>query len=122
MAAVGSVTYTEDTVGAVKVIKAAWTSDASGNVSGTLTTKTYDGEIISCATIPAGGGNQPTTYAIQFQDSNGIDVLCGSGTGRSITATEYLKKPLGSVASDTLQLVISGAGASKQGTAYLSIR
>ena len=122
MAAVGTTTLTETTVGSVKRIKFAWTSDASGNVSGTPTTGVYDGEIIAITTIPSGGGTAPTTYTIAVKDADGNDVLCGLGTTRSINTTEFLKKPLGAVTLSTLELSIASAGNAKQGTAYLWLR
>ena len=120
--AAGTVTITETTVGSMKLVEFQWTSDASGNVNGTFTVGAYSGEVTSIATVPGTSGNQPTTYTISVLDGNGIDLLCGLGTTRSITATEYLKKPLGAVAFDKLQLNISSAGNAKQGTAYLFLR
>jgi hypothetical protein len=122
MAAVGTTTLTETTVGSVKRVKFAWISDASGNVSGSPTAGIYDGEVIAITTIPSGGGTVPTTYTITVKDADGNDVLCAGGTTRSTTATEWLKKPLGAVTLSTLELGISGAGNAKVGTAYIWIR
>ena len=122
MAAVGTTTLTETTFSSVKRIKFAWTSDASGNVSGTPTAGTYDGEVIAIETIPGTGGTVPTTYTITVQDADGNDVIAGLGTTRSTTATEWLKKPLGAVAASTLTLTIASAGNAKTGIAYLWIR
>jgi len=120
--AAGSITFTEATSGSVKLITFAWTCDASGNVSGNPTAKTYNGEIVACVTVPAGGGNAPTAYTLQIQDANGVDVLAQTGTARSTTNQETLKKPLGAVADSALTLVIASAGNAKQGTVYLFIR
>src|SRR5271166_1780600 len=119
----GTVLYTEIAkIGTMKLIAAAWTSDASGNVNGTATAVVYDGEVSEAATVPGTAGVQPTSYTVSWLDNQGLDAICGLGTTRSITATEYLKKPLGAVASSTLTLNISSAGNAKQGTAYLWIR
>ncbi len=122
MSAVGAITLTEQTFGSIKRIKFAWTSDASGNVSGIPTANVYDGEIISCVTVPSGGGTAPTAYTLQIQDADGVDVLAQAGTARSTSAQETLKKPLGAVAASTLSLVIASAGNAKQGTVYLNLR
>ncbi len=122
MAAVGTTTLTETLVGSVKRVKFVWTSDASGNVSGTPTTGVFDGEVIAIETIPSGGGTAPTTYTITVKDADGNDVLCGLGTTRSATVTEWLKKPLGAVTLSTLELGIASAGNAKVGTAYIWIR
>lgn len=122
MAAVGSITLTEQTYSSVKLITLAWTSDASGNVSGIPTVKLYDGVICACVTVPSGGGTAPTAYTLQIQDSNGVDVLAQAGVARSTTNQETLKSPLGAVANSTLSLVIASAGNAKQGTVYLYLR
>lgn len=118
----GSITFTEQTSGSVKLVILAWTSDASGNVSGTPTLKAYNGAVIACVTVPAGAGNAPTAYTLQIQDANGVDVLAQAGTARSIANQETLKAPLGAVADSALTLVIASAGNAKQGTVYLYLR
>lgn len=122
MSAVGTVTLSETTYSGIRRVKFAWTSDASGNVSGTPTVGVYDGILVACATTPGAGGTQPTSYGITISDADGNDILCGSGSARSTTATEYIKSPQGAVAASVLSIGISAAGASKTGTAYLWIR
>lgn len=122
MAAVGAITLTEQTYSSVKLIKFAWTSDASGNVSGIPTLNVYDGQVLACVTVPAGGGVAPTAYTLQILDGNGVDVLAQAGTARSTTAQETLKAPLGAVSASALSLVIASAGNAKQGTVYLFLR
>lgn len=122
----GTVVYTEIfTKGAragldMKLLRADWTSDASGNVNGTPSPNSYDGVAIALATKP--GVATPTTYSVSFIDDQGLDLVCGLGVTRSISATEYIKAPLGAVAESQLTLNISGAGNAKQGTAWLWIR
>src|SRR5436305_887919 len=77
----------------VKQVVVAWTSDASGNASGT--TDKIVGWLIKGVTVPAAGGSAPTNlYDLAVTDANGVDVLgncrpggcgaptaCGSGPG-----------------------------------------
>lgn len=120
--AAGTITLVETTSFSVKCISFAWTSDASGNVNGIPTLKAYDGAVIACVTVPAGGGAAPSAYTIQILDANGVDVLSQAGTARSTTLQETLKAPLGVAANSPLSLVIAGAGNAKQGTVYLFLR
>jgi hypothetical protein len=123
MAAVGSITFTEQSFSSVRRITFAWTSDASGAVSGIPTVGAFDGAIIACVTVPSGGGTAPSaSYTLQILDSAGVDVLAQAGTARSATAQETLKSPLGAVAASTLSLVIAAAGNAKQGTVHLFLR
>lgn len=117
-----SITFTEQTSGSVTLVIFAWISDASGAVSGIPSLKTYNGQVLACVTVPAGGGNAPTGYTLQIQDANGVDLLAQAGVTRSTTAQETLKAPLGAVADSALTLVIAGAGNAKQGTVYLFLR
>lgn len=119
--AAGSVVITEKNFPSVKLITFAWTSDASGVVSGlATTTNRYSGQAIELATVP---GASVSSYVISILDSNSLDIVCGAGTGRSTTLTEYLKQAsLGGVSDDVLTLSITGAGNAKTGTAYLLIR
>ncbi len=122
MAAVGSITLTEQTFTSIKLVKFAWTSDASGNVSGIPTVNSYEGLVLACVTVPTGGGTAPTAYTFSIQDANGVDVLAQAGTARSTSAQETLKAPLGVIALSTLTLVLASAGNAKQGTVYLFLR
>jgi tartrate dehydratase alpha subunit/fumarate hydratase class I-like protein len=125
MAAAGSATITPVNLRPIKKVKVAWTSDASGNVNGgaAVTPDTYTGKILGIVTIPAGGGVQPTSYAVKLVDSDGVDQTLGNVTGRSITAQEAVQgTSLGFVVESTLELQISGAGNAKQGTAYIYIQ
>ena len=123
MATDGSVVITEVTYSSMKLVTFAWTSGADGGVNGFSTTKAdYSGEVSLVVTVPGTSGSQPTSYTVSVIDSNGIDLLCGGGTTRSTTLTEYLKRPLGAVGSSALSLVVTGAGAAKSGTVYVFLR
>lgn len=125
--AVGTVTYTEETLriyGQIKKIKAAWTCTAGGAASGTLTDNIYSGEIIRLVTVPATAGDAPTdNYDVTLVDEDGTDVLMGSGVDRDTANTEQvLASSLGCVANDKLELRVANAGATKQGVVYIYIR
>lgn len=124
MAAVGTLTLTEEVFSSVKKITFAWTCDASGNVSGTSTTGAFTGEILRLVTVPAAAGSAPTdNYDIIINDEDGTDVLMGAGANRDTANTEQvLASSLGVVANDKLTLGISNAGNAKSGTVYLYIR
>jgi hypothetical protein len=119
----GSVVITEKKHPSVQLITFAWTSDASGNVSGQATTSfRYTGQALELVTVP---GANVSGYTITIVDSNSIDLLCKL-SARSTTLTEYIislsANPLGAVSDDVLTITISGAGNAKTGTAYLWIR
>ncbi len=116
----GSVTITEKHHTLVQLVIFAWTSDASGVVSGLATTTfRYTGQAVFFATVP---GANVSAYTISILDSNGLDIL-GTLAARSTSATEYAKQSvLGYVAEDVLTISVTGAGNAKGGTAYLWIR
>lgn len=120
MALAGSVVITEKKYPSVELITFAWTSDASGNVSGQAATlNRYSGQAIELATVPGAG---VSGYTITILDSNGLDILC-KASARSTSVNEYLlQSALGAVADDVLTIVITGAGSVKTGTAYLFLR
>jgi hypothetical protein len=128
MAAVGSVTYTEEPpyiFGALKKIKMAWTASAdTGAVSGTLTTGVYNGEIIRLVTVPGKAGDAPDAdYDVTVLDEDGTDVLMGAGANRHTSNTEQvLASSLGCVANDKLELRVANAGNANKGTVYLYLR
>lgn len=124
MATVGQCSYVEQVSFSMKVVVATWTSDASGAVSGFFTTSTFSGEVSEMAAVPGTSGSQPTNnYTVSVLDSNGLDILVSSASSNASNATtSYYKRPLGAIGNDRLQLVISGAGASKSGVVYVFIR
>jgi hypothetical protein len=123
MAAVGTVTITEETFGSLKKIAWAWTSDAAGVVSGTLTTGAYNGVLERLVTVPSGAAAPTDNYDVTVLDEDGTDVLMGAGADRDTANTEQvLASSLGAVANDRLELRVANAGNSKGGTVYLYLR
>ena len=126
MAAVGTNTITYNRA----KITFAWTSDASGAVSGTLTGP-LQGVIARVVFIPGTSGVQPTNaYDVTLLDGNGFDVLAGNGANLSnVTTTQVV--PACSITdgvtptvtpiyiSDTLELQVANAGNAKSGTLVL---
>ncbi len=118
----GTVTVTEETYGSVKKITWAWTSDGSGDAD-QQTTNAYTGAISRLVTVPDGVAAPAANYDVVVNDEDSTDVLMAGGQNRSDTATEQvLASSLGFVANDKLNLVVSNAGDTKQGTVYLYIR
>jgi hypothetical protein len=137
MAVAGSVTLTVTNVGggtgALKC-SMAWTSDASGNVTGDAL-NLPGGSVLNVQFIPGTGGAQPTDlYDVDLLNASGTSVF-DDGTGASIganlsnTATTD-KVPFINGASTTFvrawlqgpgggspyQLTVANAGNAKQGT------
>lgn len=124
MAAAGSATITEVTHRPLKKITWAWTSDASGNVSGGagLSTKSYTGKIIALTTDPDGTAAPTDNYDIVINDAGGADVLLGAGADRDTANNEHVAQAsLGAVVESTLELVVSNAGNAKAGVVHLFI-
>ena len=114
---------TEDRTGYLNKITWTWTSTSAGAYSA-ATTYQYNGIINELVTVPAGGGDAPTTlYDITITDATSVDVLNGLGADRSATAQEAKHKSdgLGNVKSSALTLNVTNAGDIKQGTVYLWI-
>jgi hypothetical protein len=119
----GTVTVSEETHGPIKKLAWSWTSDASGDASGTTSTSAYTGEIMRLVTVPDGVDAPTDNYDIVLNDGDSTDVLMGAGANRDTANTEQvLASSLGCVANDTLALVVSNAGNAKKGTVYVYIR
>ena len=126
----GSITATASRVvggAGVKKYSVAWTSDASGDVSGSTFTMS-PGTIIAVTTTPGSGGTQPTdAYDLTVLCStHGTDVLNGEGANLS-NATSAHKVPfIGSAGGTsyvrqwlhggTYQPVVAAAGNAKTGS------
>lgn len=84
----GSITVTTSEVAGgagVRKYSVAWTSDASGDVSGN-TVEIGSGTIIAVEFVPGAGGVQPTDlYDVTFTDAAGINVF-DDGAGASVGA------------------------------------
>jgi hypothetical protein len=128
----GSIVFTgtKELAGGVRKYSIAWTSDASGNVSGAGNAFAVgQGEIISVRFRPGTGGVEPTNnYTVQLQDADGVDVLGGAGGGTNLSNTAatlavpavstYFKRY---VESGNLTPVVAAAGNAKTGTVELLI-
>ena len=106
----------------VKKIAFDWTSDGSGDATGT-TTNVFTGELLRLVTVPDGVAAPTDNYDIVINDEDGTDVLIGAGADRDTANTEQvIASSLGAVANDKLTIVVSNAGDTKSGVAYLYIR
>ena len=117
----GTVTVSEITLGSVKKITWAWTTDSNGDAD-KVTSEGYSGEIILLTTDP--GATAPTdNYDVVVLDADGEDVLLGAGANRDTLNTESVQKTsLGAVASGILNCIVSNAGNAKDGECILYIR
>jgi hypothetical protein len=113
----------------------AWTSDASGNVSGTATDY-ISGAIVGVVFVPGTGGNQPSDaydVTLVIFGGDGIDLLTGLGANLSqssntrkipgLNVTDGTNNTVGLVAiDDQLELVVQNAGNAKSGQVILYVR
>lgn len=129
----GSITVTSSGVtggAGVRKYSVAWTSDASGAVSGN-TVAISAGTIVAVEFVPGAGGVQPTDlYDVTFTDADGINVFddgAGASVGANLSnATASHKVPF--VGGGTVTYVrrwlhggnytpvVAAAGNAKQGT------
>lgn len=117
----GSIQVTSSDLGqGVTRYAVAWTSDASGNVSG----NSFDvkgGRLYQARFLPGSGAGQPTDlYDLTLLDADGIDYLDAAGANlsnvnASVAANTRYMPP------STLTPTISNAGISKSGTLVLLI-
>ncbi len=113
--------------GSVKVVKMAWVSDSSGDVTAVIF---IDGEIVRMDTNP--GSAAPTAnYDITLVDDiTGLDILGGAGANRHTTATESVVPTLLTTNSNeskpihygTATLTVANAGNAKDGDIYIFYR
>ena len=120
----GSVTITYSSHETVKYVQWAWTSDASGDVSGT-DTNTIDGQVLRWVTNPS--STAPTDdYDIVINDEDGIDIAAGVLGDRDTSNSEQVLT--GGDAKDgaafigKLSLVVSNAGNAKEGVLRMYYR
>ena len=113
----GSVTPAYNETKFVKTVTWEWTSDASGDVSGT-DTKVLHGIPLRFVTNP--GSTAPTDdYDIVINDADSVDIASG-GLGNRDTSTSEQFIPggdsdPGAAFEGVLSLVVSNAGNAKQG-------
>ena len=120
----GTVTTTEITYPRIKKVTFTWTSSAGGAADAT-TTHTYTGEVVRAVQVPDGGGTQPTDlYDVTVTDSDGADVLHGTGANLSNAAVTNAapKDGLGAVVNSTLTLAVTNAGNATGGVTILYLR
>ena len=83
----GSISYTHEKTGDVRVVRVNWTGDASDGSVPSLVLPAFGGRILALETNP--GATAPTaSYDIAITDGHGHDVLQGVWANRSATATE----------------------------------
>lgn len=105
-----------------------WTSDSSGNYSGTVD---VNGCILNAVFAPGSGGSQPSNnYDVTINDAQGVDILAGLGANLSNT-TATRKIPLFPATDGTtttagpgavngqLTVAVANAGNAKSGTIVL---
>lgn len=120
----GSVTITYVGFDTVKYVQWAWTSDASGDVSGTDTVA-LSGVPLRWVTNP--GSTAPTDdYDITVLDDDGIDIANGGLADRDTSNTEHFipggNAAPGAAFMGLLSLVVANAGNAKEGTLRMYYR
>ena len=124
MAAVGTVTRTESVIKRNltqfwRKYVLAWTSDASGNVSG-APFGVPPGFITAVKAVPGAASVQPTDgYVLILKDTDALDYLSGAGSAMSNATPMLYAGGLAQLFQDgtqVLELTISGAGNAKSGT------
>ena len=111
----GSATITYSSTRAAKSVSWTWTSDGSGDVSGT-DTNAISGRAFRWVTNP--GSTAPSdNYDIVVNDSDAADVSAGVLANRDTSNTEqaYPAANTYHIFDGKLSLVVSNAGAAKEG-------
>lgn len=119
----GSIVDTSSAIGAgYDKHSIAWTSDASGNVSGNAAT-VKRGMLRQVKFIPGSGGAQPTDlYDVTLLDADGADLLVGNGANKSnASAIWYLPTNPIMVEAGDVTPTVANAGNAKTGTIILII-
>lgn len=99
----------------------AWTSTAGGAVSGNAFS-TVRGKLLGFKFVPNTGVTQPTDlYDATLVDTDGVDLLVGSGTDLSNATSKYIlmNPTLYLDGTQTMDLVIANAGNAKTGIVYV---
>ena len=120
----GSVTITYSEHATVKYVQWDWTSDSSGDVSGT-DTKVIAGVPLRFATNPSATAPS-ANYDIVINDADGIDLAAGNLANRHTSTSEQFipggdANP-GAAFNGALSLVVSNAGDSKIGKLVMYYR
>jgi len=124
----GTVTITEKLLNMVKKVTFDWSATTTGGLASDTTTNSYDGEVLR---VVAMGSASATGYALEIQDSDGIDLLGGQGAAMTSGGADFgtstggsLSYPLSAVSSK-LSLAISGGstgGTASTGQTIVYIR
>jgi hypothetical protein len=132
VSAAGTLTVTRaDVGGGITKVTLAWTSDASGAVSGNAFAVPR-GELLQVKFKPGAGGAQPSDqYDLTLIDSDSVDMLAGVGGNLSNSAGALFAPIIGDGTTKaqrvlldgtgTLDLVVANAGNAKSGTVVLWI-
>ena len=120
----GSVTISYVSHDTVKYVEWTWTSDGSGDMSGT-DTKTLSGQVLRWATNPSSTAPD-ANYDIVVNDDDGIDVANGGLVNRHTSNSEHFipggDADPGAAFMGKLSLIVSNAGDSKIGTLRMYYR
>jgi len=116
----GSVTFSEDRSSnrGLQTITAAWTSDASGDVSGT-STRTVSGRLARVVTNPDDSAAPTDNYDVTLLDADGVDVLAGAAADRDTANSEQILLDPPVAVHGPLQPVVANAGNAKAGAIVL---
>lgn len=130
-----AMTFAYQTLGPMVKIIGTWTSDGSGDATGTTVPVVY-GELVKAITDP--GAAAPTAnYDIVITDEQSVNVLGGTQDDlldrhTSNTEEEYflvlddagtpLAQSLHPVVADKLTVTVSNAGDTKNGVVYLYVK
>ena len=113
----GSVTITYSEHATVKYVQWDWTSDSSGDVSGT-DTKVIAGVALRYATNPSATA-PAANYDVVINDEDGIDISAGGLANRHTSTSEQVlvggDAKDGAAFNGALSLVVSNAGDTKIG-------
>lgn len=109
-----TITYSSKSKG-VKWVNWAWTSDASGDMSGTDTAE-IDGVALAFVTNPDGTDAPTDNYDITVNDSDAGDITAAGLANRDTLNTERVVPDPAAAFSSKLSLVVSNAGNAKKGT------
>jgi hypothetical protein len=107
----GSLTVTRTDVGlGIQRIDGAWTSDASGDVSGHAFV-VPTGMILQVKTVPDGTTAPSDNYDLTIVDGDSVDLLGGSGADRDNAAAEIIAPLIGDATTKNQRPLVDGTGA-----------
>jgi len=120
----GSVTISYVEHQTVKYVQWSWTSDGSGDVSGT-DTKVLSGQVLRWATNPSSTAPS-ANYDIVVNDDDAIDIAAGGLANRHTSNSEQVltggDAKDGAAFMGKLSLVVSNAGSAKEGVLRMYYR